>query len=52
MTRMCQTIVIRLSIFFERQASGEVYTENLLGATQSDTYVLHGDPAGEIYEPT
>jgi hypothetical protein len=34
------------------QSYGEIYTENLLGATQSDTYVLRGDPAGEVYEPT
>ncbi|CAF3217555.1 unnamed protein product [Rotaria socialis] len=33
------------------QSYNEVYTENLLGATQSDTYVLRGDPAGETYEP-
>lgn len=29
----------------------EIYTENLLGATQSDAYVLRGDPSGETYEP-
>ncbi|UJR17759.1 hypothetical protein I4U23_004657 [Adineta vaga] len=27
------------------------YTHNLRGATQTDTYVLRGDPNGEIYEP-
>ncbi|CAF1091208.1 unnamed protein product [Adineta ricciae] len=44
--------VLTLPTVTAKQASGEVYTENLLGATQSDTYVLRGDPTGEIYEPT
>ncbi|CAF3720497.1 unnamed protein product [Rotaria sp. Silwood1] len=30
---------------------GGLYTDNLRGATQSDTYILRGDPNGEIYEP-
>jgi len=30
----------------------DIYTENLRQAAASDTYVLRGDPAGEIYEPT
>jgi len=34
-----------------RQAYGGIYTENLRGATQADTYILRGDPNGEIYEP-
>lgn len=33
------------------QSYGTIYTDNLLGATQTDTYVLRGDPLGEIYEP-
>ncbi|CAF0993590.1 unnamed protein product [Rotaria sordida] len=33
-------------------SSRNIYTENLKGAAASDTYVLHGDPIGEIYEPT
>ncbi|CAF1125713.1 unnamed protein product [Adineta steineri] len=44
--------ILTPSIATTNRSYGEVYTENLLGATQSDTYVLHGDPAGEIYEPT
>ncbi|CAF0776679.1 unnamed protein product [Adineta ricciae] len=34
------------------QSTGGIYTENLRGATQFDTYILRGDPNGEIYEPT
>ncbi|UJR36739.1 hypothetical protein I4U23_029454 [Adineta vaga] len=34
-----------------KQAYGGIYTENLRGATQTDSYILHGDPKGEIYEP-
>ena len=33
------------------QSYGGLYTENLRSATQSDTYILRGDPEGEIYEP-
>ncbi len=33
------------------QAYGGIYTENLRGATQTDNYILRGDPNGEIYEP-
>ncbi|CAF4188391.1 unnamed protein product [Rotaria sordida] len=33
------------------QAYGGIYVENLRGATQSDSYILRGDPNGEIYEP-
>ncbi len=34
-----------------RQAHGGIYTENLRGATQTDNYILRGDPNGEVYEP-
>ncbi|CAF1274173.1 unnamed protein product [Adineta steineri] len=34
------------------QWTGGIYTENLRGATQFDSYMLRGDPNGEIYEPT
>ncbi|CAF1122091.1 unnamed protein product [Adineta ricciae] len=33
------------------KATGGIYTDNLRGATASDTYILRGDPNGEIYEP-
>jgi len=33
-------------------ATRNIYTENLHNATASETYILRGDPAGEIYEPT
>jgi alpha-L-rhamnosidase len=33
------------------QAHGGIYTENLRGATQTDNYILSGDPNGETYEP-
>ena len=39
-------------LFFPSQSYGGTYIENLRGATQSDTYILRGDPAGETYEPT
>jgi alpha-L-rhamnosidase len=38
-------------IYDFRQAHGGIYTENLRGATQTDNYILRGDPNGEIYEP-
>ncbi|UJR07843.1 hypothetical protein I4U23_012126 [Adineta vaga] len=44
--------ILSLPIVTTNQSYGEIYTDNLLGATQSDTYVLRGDPTGEIYEPT
>ena len=31
--------------------AGNVYTENLRNARQTDTYVLKGDPNGEVFEP-
>lgn len=34
-----------------RQSYGGIYTENLRGATQTDNYILRGDPNGEVYEP-
>ena len=34
-----------------REASGGIYTDNLRSATQTDTYILRGDPEGEYYEP-
>ncbi|CAF3685894.1 unnamed protein product [Adineta steineri] len=34
-----------------KQSYGGIYTENLRGATQTDSYILRGDPNGEIYEP-
>jgi hypothetical protein len=34
-----------------RRSEGGIYTENLRGATQTDNYILRGDPNGEIYEP-
>ncbi|CAF4075806.1 unnamed protein product [Rotaria sordida] len=33
------------------QSDGGLYTDNLRGATQSDTYILSGDPNSEVYEP-
>ncbi|CAF5144566.1 unnamed protein product, partial [Rotaria socialis] len=33
------------------QAYGSIDTQNLRGATQADSYILRGDPNGEIYEP-
>ncbi|CAF2150374.1 unnamed protein product [Rotaria magnacalcarata] len=33
------------------QAYGSIDTQNLRGATQTDSYILRGDPNGEIYEP-
>ena len=44
--------MLRQGWFSYRQSFGGIYTENLRGATQFDTYVLRGDPNGEIYEPT
>jgi len=32
-------------------AKGNLYTENLRGAKQTDHYALKGDPAGEVWEP-
>ncbi|CAF1475050.1 unnamed protein product [Adineta ricciae] len=34
------------------RSARNIYTENLRAATASDTYVLRGDPTGEVYEPT
>ncbi|UJR06990.1 hypothetical protein I4U23_011278 [Adineta vaga] len=34
------------------QPTKNIYTENLREAVASDTYILHGDPVFEIYEPT
>lgn len=31
--------------------SGEIYTENLRAAKQTDLYTLKGDPNGEVWEP-
>jgi hypothetical protein len=41
----------KLFFVFSRSYGG-IYTENLRGATQFDSYMLRGDPNGEIYEPT
>ncbi|CAF4205878.1 unnamed protein product [Rotaria sp. Silwood2] len=43
------SIYIRHAAVF--QSDGGLYRDNLRGATQSDTYILSGDPNGEIYEP-
>lgn len=47
------SILHLVSIFnhYFSQSYGGIYTDNLRGATQSDTYILRGDPDGEIYEP-
>jgi hypothetical protein len=34
------------------QPTNNIYTENLREAAASNTYILHGDPVFEIYEPT
>jgi hypothetical protein len=44
-------MLISVDIDISRQSYGGIYTENLRGATQTDTYILRGDPTGEIYEP-
>ncbi|CAF0783806.1 unnamed protein product [Adineta ricciae] len=33
------------------KSSEQLYVENLRSATQTDTYILRGDPNGELYEP-
>ena len=46
----------KLYVFYHyrssRQATRNIYTENLRHAISSDTYVLRGDLIQEIYEPT
>ena len=39
-------------IYVFSHSTRNIYTENLREATAFDTYVLRGDPAYEIYEPT
>jgi alpha-L-rhamnosidase len=41
-----------ISIYIFSFSTRNIYTENLRTATASDTYIIHGDLAGEIYEPT
>ncbi|CAF0891622.1 unnamed protein product [Adineta ricciae] len=43
--------VLAQPVVASKQAYGGIYIENLRGATQSDSYILRGDPNGEIYEP-
>lgn len=45
----CLFTLILLLVF--SRSSDEISIDNLLGATQSDTYVLRGDTNGEFYEP-
>ncbi|CAF2398731.1 unnamed protein product [Rotaria sp. Silwood2] len=43
--------VLAQPVVSTHQAYGGINIENLRGATQSDSYILRGDPNGEIYEP-
>jgi hypothetical protein len=40
------------NIYVFSVSTRDIYIENLRQAAASDTYVLRGDPVGEIYEPT
>ncbi|CAF4994020.1 unnamed protein product [Rotaria sp. Silwood1] len=43
--------ILTQPIVTTHKSYNEIYTDNLLGATQMDIYVLRGDPVGETYEP-
>ncbi|CAF2633920.1 unnamed protein product [Rotaria sp. Silwood2] len=43
--------VLSQPVVSTNQSYGGLYTDNLRGATQSDIYILRGDPNGESYEP-
>ncbi|CAF1133276.1 unnamed protein product, partial [Didymodactylos carnosus] len=44
--------ILELPTTGDSHAYGNIYVDNLRGATQSDMYVLRGDPNGETYEPS
>ena len=50
-SRIPRIIWIVIVCRFSR-STRNIYTENLRQATASDSYILRGDLAGEVYEPT
>ncbi len=47
-----QTAPVKIKVFCFSRSSRNIYTENLRRATASESYILRGEPAGEVYEPT